>query len=135
MIRNVLSLTAASLFLVLASACATNSPQTASPEPAAQPQTAAPAQQPATAPAPAAVPAQAQVASATAPAKKEFHPDDMVCRVYEVTGTRIGKQRICKTRQQWIEDTRAAQENLRNMQNQNAAQPGGDQLITGGTPR
>ena len=126
MIRHVLSLTAAGLFLTLASACATTSPQ-----PTAQP-AAAPAQQSA---APAKTGAPAQVASATAPAKKEFHPDDMVCRVYEVTGTRVNRQRICKTRQQWIDDARAAQESMRTMQDSNAAQPGGDQLIQGGTPK
>src|SRR5689334_21350449 len=115
MIRNVLSLTAAGLFLTLASACATNGAA-----PAAQP-AAAPAQS--AAPAPAHTAAPAQVASTAAPAKKEFHPDDMVCRVYEITGTRAMKQRICKTRQQWSDDARAAQESVRNMQNQNASQP------------
>jgi hypothetical protein len=119
MLRNVLSLTAAGLFLALASACASNGAPAATAQPQAQP-TPAPAQQ--------------QVAS-TAPAKKEFHPDDMVCRVYEVTGSHVAKQRICKTRAKWIEDARAAQEAMRTMQNGNSAQPGGEQLIPGGTPR
>jgi len=121
MLRNVLSLTAAGLFLALASACATTgAPPAATAQPQAQP-TPAPAQQ--------------QVAS-TAPAKKEFHPDDMVCRVYEVTGSHVAKQRICKTRAKWIEDARAAQEAMRTMQDGNAAQPGGEQLIgPGGAPR
>ena len=58
MIRNVLSLTAAGLFLTLASACATNGPQ-----PTAQP-AAAPVQKSA-APAPAQTAAPALVASTT----------------------------------------------------------------------
>ncbi|MGQ0586575.1 MAG: hypothetical protein ACT4PK_05175 [Gammaproteobacteria bacterium] len=108
MVRNILSLAAAALFLTLASACATSSGTAASPQPEVKP-TAAPAQQ-STAAAP------VQVASTGAAAKKEFHPDDMVCRIYEITGTRAMKQRICKTREQWIEDTRAAQEVMRIMQ-------------------
>ena len=125
---RLVSTTAAGLFLTLASACATNSPTTAAPEPAAQPQQTAapaPAAEPAqvTQTAPAAVPATAnpdaapaQLASALPATKKEFHPDDMVCRIYEVTGTRVSKQRICKTRQQWVEDARLAREQFRDLQ-------------------
>ena len=122
------SIIAAGLFLALASACATNSPTTATPEPAAQPQqTAAPA--PAATPTPDASPvpatqagAPAQFASALPGTTKDFHPDDMVCRVYEKTGCRVCKQRICKTRQQWVDDARVARDQFRALQEQGAGQ-------------
>ena len=120
MIRNLLS---AALLLSLASGCATHAApaETAKAE---APPVAAPAQQVA---APASTPATVQVATAT-PAKKEFHPDDMVCRTFDVTGSRVQRQRVCKTRQQWIEEARAAREAMRDMQNRDAGQPGGEQL-------
>jgi len=116
MIRNLLS---ALLLLTLACGCATNTAPADSPEAQAQP-AATPAPQSA-APAPTLVPG--QVAAAMPAVKKEFHPDDMVCRIYEVTGSRVQKQRICKTRQQWIEDARLAQEQFRKVQDANGLGP------------
>ena len=56
--------------------------------------------------APAAAPAPAASKVAT------LDPNQVICRRYEETGSRVRQTKICKTRQEWDDDARLAQESL-----------------------
>jgi hypothetical protein len=49
-----------------------------------------------------AVPAAAAMADTNAP----FDPNEILCRIVSVTGSRLGASRRCATRAQWIEEQR-----------------------------
>lgn len=50
-----------------------------------------------------------QDAPAADPAAKPDKPAK-ICRVYEITGSRVSKRKICKTREEWnAEDRRAGE--------------------------
>jgi hypothetical protein len=125
MIHRALASGAIGLLALLSSACVTDAgaPQTVASATPAEPAAAAAPAEPAAAAAPA--------APATQQAANKFDPDQKVCRIYEVTGTRIAKQKICKTRQQWEDETRAYQDSIRGVQDSANAQPGGESLGTG----
>ena len=116
----------------LTAGCATDTATTAAaPAAAAAPApTAAPAEGAAPA-APAEGAAPAAAPTKTAAKEEAFPPDQKVCRIYEVTGTRIAKQKICKTREEWAEQYRTYQESVRGIQESGAAQPGGESLSSG----
>jgi len=56
-------------------------------------------------------PAAPQGEAAAAPKDK----DEMVCKRIKMTGTRVGKERVCRTAAQWEEITRDAQDTARKM--------------------
>ena len=49
------------------------------------------------------------VAQETAP-KKARDPNEIVCERQEEIGSRLGGQRVCKTRAQWAEERRVSRE-------------------------
>jgi len=62
-------------------------------------------------------PADKQEASAAA-------EDPVICKKVEVTGSRIRKEKVCRTRSQWAGDTRAAKDFVRGVERGGASQPG-----------
>jgi len=56
----------------------------------------------------------------------------VICRRLAVTGSRVRKETVCKTRSAWAADTKGAQEYLKSIERGSGAQPGGQSLPTGG---
>ncbi|TMJ19229.1 MAG: hypothetical protein E6G92_05360 [Alphaproteobacteria bacterium] len=50
-----------------------------------------------------------------------FDPNELVCRTVDDTGSRLGRQRICMTRQQWVDSRRLTRENTERTQNNRGA--------------
>ena len=48
-------------------------------------------------------------------------PNQMVCRTVEDTGSRLGRSRVCMTRQQWVDSRRLTRENTERTQNNRGA--------------
>jgi hypothetical protein len=55
--------------------------------------------------------------------------DEVICKKYDVTGSRIAKRKICMTRSEWEDYRRRSQEEFqRAEQRRGASQPGGESL-------
>lgn len=61
-------------------------------------------------------------------AKATRDPEEVVCRQFDVTGSRVLKQRVCKTRREWTHDNELAQEYMRGIERGASTQPGGEAL-------
>ena len=48
-------------------------------------------------------------------------PNEMVCRTVGSTESRLSRQRICMTRQQWVDSRRTTRENTERTQNNRGA--------------
>lgn len=48
-------------------------------------------------------------------------PNEMVCRTVSSTESRLGRQRICMTRQQWVDSRRQTRQNTEQTQNNRGA--------------
>jgi hypothetical protein len=59
-----------------------------------------------------AAPALGQSATQQPSSKKARDPNEIVCERQEEIGSRLGGQRVCKTRAQWAEDRRASREDV-----------------------
>jgi hypothetical protein len=83
-------------------------------------------------PAPTAAAPSAAATPAEAAEVAKFDPDQVVCRVYDSTGSRVRKEKICKTRAEWNEAAERAQQWMRDIERQGSTQPGGETLRPGG---
>ena len=106
--------------LVLAlAACAPTQQQAAAPAAAA----------PASAAAPAATVAAAQTESDASTTVASS--DEVVCKKYDVTGSRVAKRKVCMTRGEWAEYTRRTQDEYQRASDRRGSfQPGGESLGT-----
>ncbi|HEV2818184.1 MAG TPA: hypothetical protein VGW40_13305 [Allosphingosinicella sp.] len=52
-------------------------------------------------------PAPAQHSAPTGAVNDGLDPNEMICRSQATVGSRLGRQRVCATRQQWLEQARA----------------------------
>jgi hypothetical protein len=50
------------------------------------------------------------------PAKPAYNPDEVVCKTSQVTGSRLGGHRVCRTRAEWDQQTREDRNTITNMQ-------------------
>jgi len=57
-------------------------------------------------------PAFAQTAADQPTGKKARDPNEIVCERQEEIGSRLGGQRVCKTRAQWAEERRVARDDV-----------------------
>lgn len=79
-------------------------------------------------------PAVAEVANADSAAKPEAAAtmdDPVICKKIDVTGSRVRKEKICRTKSQWAGDTKAAKDFVRGVDRGTASQPGGEGLPIG----
>ena len=51
-------------------------------------------------------------------ARKVRDPNEVVCERQEEIGTRLGGQKVCKTRAEWAEERRAARQDIDKVQTQ-----------------
>lgn len=58
------------------------------------------------------MPAVGQVASEQPAGKKARDPNEIICERQEEIGSRLGGQRVCKTRAQWAEERRVSREDV-----------------------
>jgi hypothetical protein len=65
-----------------------------------------------------AAPALGQSATQQPSSKKVRDPNEIVCERQEEIGSRLGGQRVCKTRAQWAEERRASREDVDKAQTQ-----------------
>ena len=94
-----------------------------------QQQSAAPAPAPAAAAAPAASGAAAQTESDAS--TNLASQDEVVCKKYDVTGSRVAKRKVCMTRGEWTEYTRRTQDEYQRASDRRGSfQPGGESLGT-----
>ncbi|HZZ35314.1 MAG TPA: hypothetical protein VFE03_06280 [Caulobacteraceae bacterium] len=59
------------------------------------------------------------------PSKPAYNPDEVVCKTSQVTGSRLGGHRVCRTRGEWDQQTRQDQNTITNMQSRVHTAPGG----------
>jgi hypothetical protein len=57
--------------------------------------------------------------------------DPVICKKIDVTGSRVRKEKICRTKSQWVADTKAAKDFVKGVERGTASQPGGEGLPTG----
>jgi hypothetical protein len=86
--------------------------------------------------APALLFATATMAEDQAPAKptQAQAADDspVVCKRVAVTGSRVKKEKVCKTQRQWDAYSQRAKEFMRGIERRGTTQPGGEGLSSGG---
>src|SRR5260221_5102644 len=51
-------------------------------------------------------------------AKADYNPNETVCKTSQVTGSRLGAHRVCRTRAEWERTTRDDRNTISNMQSQ-----------------
>lgn len=56
--------------------------------------------------------------------KKVRDPNEIVCERQEELGSRLGGQKVCKTRAQWAEDRRVARQDIDKVQTQRGTSGG-----------
>jgi hypothetical protein len=74
-------------------------------------------------------PAAAEEKVAAADAAEE---NPVVCKRIAVTGSRVKKEKVCKTQREWNAGTQRAQEFMRGIERGGSHQPGGEGLPSGG---
>ena len=57
--------------------------------------------------------------------KPSYDPNETVCKTSQVTGSRLGAHRVCRTRAEWDHQTREDRSTISNMQSQILKGPGG----------
>ncbi len=67
-----------------------------------------------------------------APAANAAGENPIVCKRVAVTGSRVKKEKICRTQREWETHTQRAQEYMRSIERGGSRQPGGEGLPTGG---
>ena len=63
----------------------------------------------------------AQAPSSGQASESNLDPNEMICRNVAESGSRLSHQRICMTRQQWVESRRLTRENTERTQNNRGA--------------
>jgi hypothetical protein len=56
----------------------------------------------------------------------------VVCKRVAVTGSRVKKEKVCKTQRQWDAYSQRAKEFMRGIERRGTTQPGGEGLSSGG---
>ncbi len=70
--------------------------------------------------------------AAPGPAASATEDNPVVCKRVAVTGSRVKKEKICKTQREWDTYTQRAKEYMRGIERGGTHQPGGEGLPTGG---
>lgn len=67
-----------------------------------------------------------------APNASQAGDNEIVCKKIQVTGSRVRKEKVCKSQREWREIAAAARAMMKRNDRKSSTQPGGESLIPGG---